>query len=229
MELKDLKILIVEDESIVALDIQSALDKVGVEVVLITSNYDEALKGVEEYSPDLVLMDINLHDSKDGIETAKAIQTIKELPVIFLTAFNDDKTISRAIELNPVGYLNKPFKREDLKSLIHIAFFKINQSKQKSLQKGLESLGYGYFFDIKSGELFFHEHHVKLSLKEKQLLRVLFESKGEIVSFETLEYKIWEEDTVSSSTLRTLIYRLRGKLEHKLIETIPKVGCRLKE
>lgn len=228
MELKNLKVLIVEDESIVALDIQSALKKVGVDVVSIASNYDEALKDLEDYSPDLAIMDINLHDSLDGIETAKAIQSIKELPIIFLTAFNDDKTISRAIELSPVGYLNKPFKREDLKSLIYLAFFKINQSKQKILKKGLEPLGYGYFYDLKNEELFFHGHNIKLSLKEKQLLTILFQSKGEIVPFETLEYKIWEEDSVSSSTLRTLIYRLRGKLEHRLIETVQRVGCRLK-
>jgi len=228
MELKNLKVLVIEDESIVALDIQSALEKVGVEVVSIASNYDEALKDVEDYSPDLGVMDINLYESKDGIETAKAIQAIKALPIIFLTAFNDDNTISRAIELNPIGYLNKPFKREDLKSLIHLAFFKINQSNQKALNKGLEPLGYGYYYNIKDKELFFHEHNIKLSLKEKQLLKILFESKGEIVSFETLEYTIWEENTVSSSTLRTLVYRLRGKLEHKLIETIQGVGCRLK-
>lgn len=228
MELNSLKVLIVEDESIVALDIQSALQKVGVNVVSIASNYDDALKDVEDYSPDLAIMDINLHESKDGIQTANAIQNIKTIPVIFLTAFNDDKTISRAIELNPIGYLNKPFKREDLKSLIHLAFFKINKLKQNSLKKGLEPLGYGYSYDIKNGELFFHEHNIKLSVKEKELLKILFDSRGEIVSFETLEYKIWEEDTVSSSTLRTLIYRLRGKLEHKLIETVQRVGCRLK-
>ncbi len=228
MELKDLKVLIVEDESIVALDIQSALKKIGVDVVAHAVNYEDALKDVEDYAPDLAIMDINLHDSKDGIETAIDMQKIKRLPVIFLTAFNDDKTISKAIELNPVGYLNKPFKREDLKSLIHLAFFKINQSKQSFLKKGLEPLGFGYNYDIKGGELYFHEHNIKLSTKEKQLLKILFEAKGDIVSFETLEYSIWEEGTVSSSTLRTLVYRLRGKLEHKLIETVQGSGCRLK-
>lgn len=228
MELKQLKVLIVEDESIVALDIQSALEKIGVEVVSTASNFTEALKGVEEYHPDLAIMDINLHDSKDGIETALAMQKIKELFIIFLTAFNDDNTIQRAIELNPVGYLNKPFKREDLKSLLHLAFFKINRSKQSFFKKGMDPLGDGYFYDFKEEELYFHKHNIKLSGKEKQLLTILFNAKGEIVPFEVLEHRIWQEHSVSSSTLRTLIYRLRGKLEHKLIETVQGIGCRLK-
>lgn len=119
------KVLIVEDEIIVAIDIKNTLKKIGLEVIDFVTNYDDALLSVKINSPDLILMDINLKNSKDGIETAIAIQKIKDIPLIYLTAFSDDVTINRAIETNPMHYMLKPFKTEELKSTIRLSIFKI--------------------------------------------------------------------------------------------------------
>lgn len=225
MEIKDIKVLIVEDESIVALDIEGALRKIGIRTVVAAYNYDSALKNFSIYSPDLLIMDINLgENSPNGIETAIDINKIKSTPVIFLTAFNDDQTISEAIALEPLGYLNKPFKREDLKSIIHLASFKINKTTKN---KEITSLGNGYFYDPQNEKLYLNNEYIKLNNKESLLLKTLFEANGKIVTFNELEFKIWNEKMVSGSTLRTLIYRLRNKLEHDFIETIQSVGCRI--
>ena len=88
-------------------------------------------------------------------------------------------------------------------------------------------IGNGYYFDIYHQSLFYQDIPMKLGLKEKKLLTILLEARGNIVSFDQLIYEIWSEETVSDSTLRTLIYRLRTKLEHRLIETIPSFGCKL--
>ena len=218
-------ILIVEDEAIVALEIKRTILKMGFGVTDMVTNYDDAIKSVKEKLPNIVLLDIYLKNSKDGIETAHAIKEIASVPIIYLTAFCDDKTIERAVETNPIGYLVKPFKREDLKSTLQLAIYKIKNSK--SIESHLTPIGEGYFYDLENHNLFFKEHPIKLSQKETLLLEILIEAKGEIVPFSTLEHHIWQGNPVSDSALRTLLYRLRGKLEYRLIETVPSFGFRI--
>ncbi len=119
-------ILIVEDEAIVALEIKRTILKIGFGVSNMVTNYNDALASIKEQTPDIIILDIHLRNSKDGIETAKEIQKISNIPIIFLTAFSNDETIERAIETNPIGYIVKPFKRADIKSTLKLAIHKIN-------------------------------------------------------------------------------------------------------
>jgi len=221
------KILIVEDETIVALDIKSAVKKLGYEVTDTVTNHADAINSVHKNEPDIILMDIHLENSEDGIQTTKDIQKIKNIPIIYLTAFSDDETVKRAIATNPIGYLIKPFKREELKSTILLCLYKITQPIQITINKNCKDIGFDYYFDVAYKTLYYKSKPIKLSMKEKILLATLVDAKGNIVSFEKLEYILWSQDTVSPSALRTLIYRLRTKLEYKLIETIPAFGCKL--
>ena len=221
------KVLIVEDEVIIGLDIKKILLKLGLDVLDLATNYDEALNSVRKYNPDLILMDINLKNSKDGIETAISIQKIKNIPLLYLSAFCDDETINRAILTNPIQYMIKPFKTEELKSTIRLCLYKMQKQEKLFVGNNLTPVGNGYFYDRYHQNLFYKNVPMKLGLKEKKLLTILLESRGNIVSFEQLMYEIWSEESVSDSTLRTLIYRLRTKLEYKLIETIPSFGCKL--
>lgn len=222
-----IKILVVEDETIVALDIKSALEKLNFEVTNCVTNEKETLLSISKEVPDIILMDIYLENSKDGIQITKEIQKIQNIPVIYLTAYSDEDTINKAIETNPVGYLLKPFKREELKSTILLAFYKINQSNKLNITNNCIDLGFNYYYDIKNQILFYKNIPIKLSLKEKHLLTILVEAKGSLISFIEIEYLIWPDGSVSNSALRTLIYRLRSKLEYKLIETLPSIGCKL--
>lgn len=229
--MNNIKILIVEDETIVALDIRSALKKLNYEVTDIVTNYEDALLSVQEETPNIVLMDIHLEDSKDGIETAHAIQKINpNIPIIYLTAFSDDKTIKRAIQTNPLGYLIKPFKREELKTTIFLGLHKINQTQEEHKEELIQNsdykkLGANYYYDCDNAALFYNDVPVKLSHKESLLVKILIEANGQLVPFKDIEYQIWPDDPISNSTLRTLIYRTRAKLEYKFIETIPSFGC----
>ncbi len=221
------KILIVEDETIVALDIKSAVKKLGYEVTDTATNFHDAIKSIRDNKPDIVLMDIHLENSKDGIETVREIQKKYYIPVIYLTAFSDDSTISRAVETNPIGYIIKPFKREDLKSTIALGLHKINTTKKATVNEDYINLGSSYFYDLKNENLYYENLPIKLSIKENLLLNALALAKGNLVSFSELENLIWTESVVSESALRTLIYRLRSKLEYKLIETVPSFGCKI--
>ena len=219
-------ILIVEDETIVALDIKRSILKMGFSVTDMVTNYTKALISIEEKKPNIILLDINLRKSKSGIELAKEIQRVSDgIPFIYLTAFSDDRTIQKAVKTNPIGYLVKPFKVEDLKSVLQLSIYKI--LTQEEIEDKLTPLGEGFLYDESNHNLFFKKHPIKLSQKEKILLEILIEAKGDIVPFAVLETHIWESQSISDSALRTLLYRLRSKLEYKLIETVPSFGIKL--
>ena len=104
-----MNILVVEDESIVAKDIQVCLRKLGYDVVGNVSSGEEAVLKAEEFDLDLVMMDIMLKGEMSGIEAADIIRKKKSIPVIFLTAYTDRNTVDKAKETEPYGYIIKPF------------------------------------------------------------------------------------------------------------------------
>jgi DNA-binding response OmpR family regulator len=222
------KVLIVEDEGIVALDLKRQLEKLGFEVTNLAYDYSTALNSVRVNKPDIILMDIKLESSsKDGIEIAQKIQTIEDIPIIYSTAFSDENTIQRAIKTNPVSYLVKPYNKEEIKSNIILGLYKRNQEKKSYDNKNRVHIGYGYFYDFLTNKLYYQEKFIKLSSRENLLLRILIKAKGNYVEFSEISSQIWLNGSVSDSTLRTLIYRLRSKLEYKIIETTTNFGCRL--
>jgi PAS domain S-box-containing protein len=127
------KVLIVEDERIVAVDIRRTLMSCGYTISGIASNAKEALEKFKQLRPDLVLMDILLGNKDDGIETAEKIIEIKDVPIIFLTAFADDETLERAKTINPFGYIIKPFEERELQAAMAMAFYR--QEMESALVK----------------------------------------------------------------------------------------------
>lgn len=125
------RILIVEDEAIVAKDISVCLEKIGYEVLASFSKGEKALAFLEENKPDLVLMDIMLAGDISGIEASAKIKKDYDIPVVFLTAYADEKTISRAKVTEPYGYVIKPFKEIDLRTSIEMALYKYKKEKEK--------------------------------------------------------------------------------------------------
>jgi DNA-binding LytR/AlgR family response regulator len=119
-----LNIFIVEDESIVAKDIQNSLIKLGYNVVGFANNGKDAIEKIKELSPDLILMDIMIKGGMTGIEVSEKIKEDVNIPVIFLTAYADEGTLSRAKVSEPYGYILKPFKEIDLHSSIEMAVYK---------------------------------------------------------------------------------------------------------
>lgn len=124
------KILIVEDEQIVAHDIATSLRALGYRVTNVAGSAEECLAAVDEELPDLALMDIHIQGNVDGVQTAKELQVRFDLPVIFLTAYADDSTIKRAAETAPLGYVIKPFRRSDLKSAVEVGLCRHKLERQ---------------------------------------------------------------------------------------------------
>jgi len=118
------RILVVEDDRIVAMDIESQLTRIGHTVVALTARGEDVMQLAIDTRPDLVLMDIRLDGSVDGIDAAQAIRERLAIPVVFLTAYADDRTVERASLVQPYGYLLKPFEDLQLRTVIEMALYK---------------------------------------------------------------------------------------------------------
>ncbi len=124
------KIFIVEDERIVAMDIEEALITMGYHICGNVGSGDKALEMIPIVAPDLIMMDIKIKGSINGIETAQYLKKQYDISVVFLTAFFDEKIIEQAKLAEPAGYVLKPFKFDELKSVVEIALYKIKMEKK---------------------------------------------------------------------------------------------------
>lgn len=131
------KVFILEDENIVAKDIEQSLKKLGYDVVGIASSGEKVIKLLNDgIRPEIFLMDIMIKGDMDGIEVAKYVKEKYNLPVIFLTAYADENTLSKAKITEPYGYILKPFKEVDLHTTIEMALYK--HQKTAEMRKELD-------------------------------------------------------------------------------------------
>ena len=122
-------ILIVEDEPIVAKDIQLSLQRLGYRVPATATSGEEAIRKAGDTRPDLILMDIVLKGKMDGVETARQIQQKQDVPVIYLTAYADHHTLERAKVTSPAGYMLKPYQANELRTTIELALHRAQHDR----------------------------------------------------------------------------------------------------
>lgn len=142
------RILIVEDEAVVALELEQSLQRLRHEVVGVADNSDQAVRMAQELEPDLVMMDIRLKGDVDGITTAATIRELTGTPVIYLTAYSGDDILDRAKQTEPYGYLLKPVQEEALETAIRMAEYKHLKDRETREQASrfssvLRSIGSG--------------------------------------------------------------------------------------
>ncbi|WP_304130812.1 ATP-binding protein [Ignavibacterium album] len=125
-----IKILVVEDEAIVAKNIESKLIKAGYEVVDTVFTGNEAIKSAIEKNPDVILLDIKLKGEIGGIEAAERIKLQKDIPIIYLTSYTDEDTFEKAKLTEPAAYLSKPFNLDELNRIIQLTLFNHNIKKE---------------------------------------------------------------------------------------------------
>lgn len=153
-----LKVLIVEDEMIIAESISDMLEDLGYEVTNICIRATSALEKIKQSTPDLALFDINLKGDEDGIWLANQLMGLQQFPFIFLTSYGDRKTVDLAIETSPYGYLIKPIEKESLYGAIEVAMKRYSELSQSSVDQSF--VARDYFF-VKE-----NYQYVKISLKE---------------------------------------------------------------
>lgn len=129
----EFKILIVEDEVLIAEFLKDELTSLGYHRICLAHNRKQVFSKIEEFNPDLILLDIRMNNEREGIEIAEEINRSIKIPFIFITAHSDKEIVQRALITKPVGYITKPFKKIDLYAAIHLAETNLEETNEKHL------------------------------------------------------------------------------------------------
>lgn len=218
-----LKVLIIEDESIVALHIKKTVMLSGNDVIEVVKNGNEALEIAKNTRVDLVISDINIDGDLDGVECCKILQNKYKLPIIFITAYRDMNTLKKASDVDFVGYLVKPFREDELETMIHLATLKYGLLTQKDRYIICEK--YSYCYNI--NDLLLDNIPIKLTKKENRFLLSLIGAKGSVVSHNTLEHDIWYGEQVDENTRRQLVHRFKQKAPNFPLILVKGIGYKL--
>lgn len=234
------RILIVEDEPILALDLKETLQDAGYAIVGICHSAEDAIEVCRDLHPQLVLMDIKLEGILDGTEAASLIQQELEIPVVFLTSYLDDETLEAAYKASPYGYLQKPYRTETLTMTVKLALdqyakeqrlvmnLRSLQHQQAILSPQTVQLSHSTSYQLFSGSVLQSGTAISLTANEKKFLDLLASNVDITISFKEIYQKIWNCDTDKIQPLRTLLHRLRLKSGGGLaIESVHEVGYRL--
>lgn len=231
---KEIEILIVEDEMILAMGIQCTLNKYSYEVSGIETSANDAIEHVKINKPDLVFMDIHLKDNSSGINAAKYIWQYYKIPIIFLTSYTDDKTIKEAMKSEPYAYLVKPYKEEELNVAVqttlnkHNYFYK-NKDNLDTKKKMTFKLAPHITYNKTKSIVYKDDEIVKLTGNEIKFLEILSDNINEPVCFDKIFNYIWRDDYDDDLVkLRSLIHRLKQKLQIDFVDNIFDLGYKLK-
>lgn len=245
------QVLVVEDEALLALDLAVCLETMGHDVVVATTGL-EAIESAYRLRPDIVLMDIRLKGSMDGIEASISIRSQIDIPVIFLTAHSDHETVERASAVRPAGYIVKPFNAAGLRASIQLA---LGRARHEAEDPGAQPASsqitrltpppkLPWKREIVVGNLridpvlhrvFCGERQINLTKKEFLILQHLAEHPGTPFSPQDLLSKLWGPGySHYAKSVRNYLGNLRRKIDRASgagisIETIRGVGYRLLE
>ena len=197
------KVLIVEDELIVAKDIKHSLERINYEVVGFASDVSETIELIKQNQPDVVLMDIMLRGGDSGIDAAEIIRKDFKIPVIFLTAYADSATLERAKRAESYGYIIKPFKMVDLQTSIELAVYKHTKEMEVERERDLLST------IVENGDVSSNEIYVRASSK---LVKI---KKEKILFVEALKDYVILHAEDKKFTIHTTMKDIESKLGNK--------------
>jgi DNA-binding response OmpR family regulator len=209
---KQEKILIVEDEAILALELKDFLECNRLTVVNYVPSHQDTEQFLKEQKVDLIIMDINIKGSIDGIQSCNMLFPKYKTPILFMSAYEDEQTLNLIQESYALGYIKKPYKESELLMLI---FFILKNKRIPAIsQKQQEKINLQNeftFCNIKQ-LLFQNNKEIDLSKKEKEILHVLCKNKNNFVSYEHLFSRVWEKESFNINKIRGSIFRLKKKL-----------------
>lgn len=225
-------VVIVEDEVITQRYLQDMLANIDVHVSGCFDNALDTLEALKSINCDMILMDINIKGSTDGIQLARKILETRIFPIVFITAHNDDATLEELLELAPYGFISKPFSSKEVHTTLRIAYKRYLIHSEVSQVKPSEEptdivINKYYTYSQNTSVLYYDGQAIKLNKKQGQLLGILSKSINHTVGYDTLISQLWEDDTVADSTLRTLVYSVRKLLPDLPIVSHSKVGYSL--
>jgi len=224
-------VMIVEDEGAIARELTETLEMLGYTAAHVASSGDDAISGAEKRKIDIALIDINLGTEMDGIDVGKTFAA-RSIPIIYLTAYADDDTLKKAAVTRPYGYLVKPYDIETLNATIRMALKKSEELKAvqaEITQEGLEIRLDDLVVNLVTREASRAGVAIELTTREFDLLRLLAEHAGEIITRKQILDEVWHNyRSTSSNVVDVYIRYLREKIDQghatKLIHTVRKKG-----
>ena len=225
-------IVIVEDEVITQRYLQDILAQYDVNVSGCFDNALDTIEALKSIHCDMILMDINIKGPVDGIQLSKKILETYTLPIIFITAHNDDATLEELLELAPYGFIGKPFSSKEVLTTLKIAYKRyLIHTEVSEVKTSDESsdivINADYTYSRALFVLYYDGEAVKLNKKQRMLLEILSQNVNNTVGYDALISYLWKDDNVADSTLRTLVYSIRKLLPDLPIVSHSKVGYSL--
>ena len=222
-------IMIVEDESITQQCLKDMLVYYAVETIECYDNAEDAFSALKSSRCEMILMDINIKGSTDGIQFARKILQCKPLPIIFISAHSDEVTIQEALELSPYGFITKPFSVSHLAQTLEAAYTKSLLQEKKDVQEDdLLRIDTHYAYSKSLKKLYKDDQEIKLSSKHIKLIDILCRNIDHTVDTAILRSEIWGNSDKAESILRTLVYSLRKQLPDLPLVSYSKVGYAMK-
>ncbi len=220
-KLKTLRVLYAEDEVGIRENIADSLSYY-VKEVYQAENGNEAFEIYKEKKPDIILSDIHM-PILNGIDFIKKVrEENRNIPVVMITAHTDKKYLLEIVELHTERYIIKPIELEVLFSALEECVKLLDIHKVFTLE-----VDKNYIYDYDRKELFYKDETIILNKKEMLFFEVLISNQNRIVSYEELQDKVWGDDVMTDSALRSLVRNLRKKLPTDIIFNLSGVGYRL--
>lgn len=219
-------VLIVEDEPFNAEFIKRVLKNNNITNVTIVDNASDAISVIKQNEISIVFMDINIKGGVDGITCAKKIQFIKQTPIIFISALNDNEVLKEAIDNNTITYILKPFGEAEI-----LIALKVFENKDKVAFPSDNDVVYfqdSFRYCMKSSTLSCDNRVVALTVKEIKMLEYFVKNLDQVVTTEQISAHLWPQKEVSQSGIRELLVRIRKKIPHLQISTAYGLGYILK-
>ncbi len=231
------RVMIVEDELLSQRHIENILKSLGVAVTGCYDNARDARAAITQGSCDMILMDINIKGSEDGIQFSRSILQQYNIPIVFISAYSDGETLEEVMELSPYGFITKPFSAKDVEVAMGIAYKRFNVDKEKKtsapppekpIQASMIRITDALRFDLEVHTLYRNDAPVRLNKKQTKLIEILATHSNQIVDYGTIIDEVWPDGVLADSSLRTLIYSVRQTLPDLPIESHSKMGYALR-
>lgn len=220
-KLQTLRILYAEDEVGIRENIAESLGYY-VKEVLEAGDGQEALEVYESEKPDIILTDIHM-PNLNGIEFVKKVrESNRHIPVVMITAHTDKKYLLDAVELHMEKFIVKPIELEELFEVLEkcVSLLEVNK-------KIILKVDEDYTYDYDKKELKYKDNSIILNKKEMNFFEVLISNQNRVVTYNELQDKVWGDDVMTDSALRSLVRNLRKKLPTDIVFNLSGVGYRL--
>ena len=204
-------VLIVEDEVITQRYLQDILTHYSIGIAGCYDSSDDLLDDLDTIQTDMVLMDINIKGSLDGIALAQRITDIYTVPVIFVTAYNDYETFQEVLKVSPYGFVNKPFQSKDIYITMQLAFRRfLSSHKVEPIKHSSDiEIDSSYRFVRENSKLYCDGELVQLTPKQNSLIELLATNLDITITADRISDIVWIDEYMSNSSLRSLIHTIR--------------------